>query len=397
LTQRGGFAPAPQQEALAPCTRNNGRMPAPCPCNQGDAPRYPRQRWEACASMASYHLSATPVQRSKGHSVVAAAAYRAGDELRDERTGQTHDYTRKGGVLEAAIIAPDNAPAWARDRQELWNHAEAAERQHNGQPAREIRVALPHELTDEQRAELVFDFCRDAFVKNGMIADICIHRPDRHGDDRNEHAHILLTMRKLDGEKFATRKEREWNSKEALSGWREQWAEYQNRALEKAGFDIRVDHRSYAERGIEREPTTHLGRAASQMERRGEHSDRGDINRQAEHINELIEARDGVQDAIVIERERISSPPSDPVDALERMREAAEPFREAIETHGAVPNIESDGLSWWQRLGMQLTEKARNFAIALAQKARYFWQSREHDRSQQPEPEHDHDDRGIEP
>ena len=326
--------------------------------------------------MASYHLSATPVQRSKGHSVVAAAAYRAGDELRDERTGQTHDYSRKRGVIEAAIIAPDNAPAWAHDRQELWNHAEAAERQHNGQPAREIRVALPHELTDEQRAELVFDFCRDAFVKNGMIADICIHRPDRHGDDRNEHAHILLTMRKLDGEKFAIRKEREWNSKEALSGWREQWAEYQNRALEKAGFDIRVDHRSYADKGIEREPTTHLGRAASQMERRGERSDRGDINRQAERSNELLAERQELDEAIHSEHERISDPPRDRNDAQDRVRDDVEPFMKAIRTRGAVADIQSaDGLRWWQRAALRIVEKTRNLALAFAEKARSYWQS----------------------
>jgi hypothetical protein len=94
---------------------------------------------------------------------------------------------------------------------------------------------------------------------------------------------------------------------------------------------------------------------------------------------------------IEAERERISSPPADPEDALERMREAAEPFREAIATDGSVQNIENDGLKWWQRLGMQLAEKACNFAIALAEKARYFWRSR--DQKRNPEP--NHDDRGI--
>jgi hypothetical protein len=171
-----------------------------------------------------------------------------------------------------------------------------------------------------------------------------------------------------------------------------------NKHLAAANADIRVDHRSFKDRGIEREPTTHLGPAATEMERRGEETERGDMNRQAEDVNHgsaeresLLAERDALDNAIETERERISSPPSDPEDALERMREAAEPFREAIATDGAVPNIENDGLSWWQRLGIRLAEKARDFAVAIADKARYYWQSR------QPEKNHEHerDDRGI--
>jgi hypothetical protein len=373
--------------------------------------------------MASYHLSATPVQRSKGHSVIAAAAYRAAEKLHDERTAETHDYRRKRGVLEAVIIAPDDAPAWAHDRQELWNHAEAVERQHNGQPAREIRLALPHELTDEQRAELVFDFCRDAFVKNGMIADIAIHRPDRHGDDRNHHAHILLTMRKLDGEKFAARKEREWNSKALLESWREQWADYQNRALEKAGHDARVDHRSLQERGIEREPTTHLGRAASQMERRGEPSDRGDMNRAAEQTNTLIAERQAFDTAIAERREELTHPPrtvedartrsaadAEPynqavtnhrqipiaqrddaatgehpprtvLEARQRMAADVEPYREAVRQHGSIRNTPFSR-AWWSRAVLRIAQRSRSLAASLASKLKGYWQG---GREQPPE------------
>jgi len=224
--------------------------------------------------MAIFHLSATPVQRSRGHSAVAAAAYRAGDKLYDSRTGEFYDYGRKQGVLESAIIAPENAPDWVNDREELWNRAELAEKRKDAQPAREVRLALPSELTDEQRADLVFDYCRDAFVKNGMIADISIHRPDSHGDDRNHHAHILLTMREIEGEEFAGKKQRAWNSEEMLQGWRKQWAEYQNNALEAAGLDIRVDHRSLSDQGItDRLPQEHRGKG-EHMERDGRESDR---------------------------------------------------------------------------------------------------------------------------
>lgn len=239
--------------------------------------------------MAIYHLHATPIQRSKGHSAVAAAAYRAGEKLRDRQEGLTHDYSRKHGVVQSEILAPDHAPEWVNNREELWNRAELAEKRRDGQPAREIRVALPNELDDEQRAELVFTFCREVFVGAGIVADVSIHRPDRHGDERNHHAHILLTMRELDGDAFAARKQRDWNREETLHGWREQWAQYQNRALEEAGYHARVDHRTLEAQGIDREPTTHMGKAATAMERRGEQTERGNNQRQIETKNHMMD------------------------------------------------------------------------------------------------------------
>lgn len=239
--------------------------------------------------MAIYHLHAAPIQRSQGHSAIAAAAYRAGEKLHDRQMQATHDYQRKRGVVQSEILAPAHAPAWVQDREELWNRVELAEKRRDGQLAREIRVALPDELTDEQRADLVFQFCRDAFVENGMIADISIHRPDRHGDERNHHAHILLTMRELDGDHFAARKQRDWNKEEVLQGWREMWAEYQNRALEEAGHDARVDHRTLEAQGIDRQPTAHLGKAATSMERRGRQTERGDQKRLVEEKNQTID------------------------------------------------------------------------------------------------------------
>lgn len=162
-----------------------------------------------------------------------------------------------------------------------------------------------------------------------------------------------------------------------------------NQSLAAVNSDIRVDHRSFKDRGIEREPTTHLGPAASEMERRGEQTERGGINREADQVNTLMDERGALDTAIENERERISSPPTNAEDARERQREAAQPFREAIETTGAVPDIQADGLSWWQRLGMRLTEKARAFAMALAEKARSFWQPREQEQSRQLESDND--------
>ena len=280
--------------------------------------------------MAIYHLSATAVQRSKGHSAVAGAAYRSGMVLRDVMTGQTHDYQRKRGIVQSEIIAPENAPAWTHDREALWNHAELAEKRRDGQPAREIRLALPSELTDEQRADLVFTYAQDMFASSGMVADIAIHRPDRHGDQRNHHAHILLTMRELDGDNFSTRKQRDWNRTELLEYWREQWADYQNDALEAAGYDARVDHRSFEEQGIDREPTWHLGKDASAMEREGKASRIGDENREIERHNRQLDSLVGelaVVDAeISRELERAFSAPE-----LETEIEEPQPGREGPE------------------------------------------------------------------
>jgi hypothetical protein len=112
------------------------------------------------------------------------------------------------------------------------------------------------------------------------------------------------------------------------------------------------------------------------MERRGERSDRGDINRQAERSNELLAERQELDEAIHSEHERISDPPRDRNDAQDRVRDDVEPFMKAIRTRGAVADIQSaDGLRWWQRAALRIVEKTRNLALAFAEKARSYWQS----------------------
>ena len=240
--------------------------------------------------MAIYHLSASVIKRSNGRSAIAAAAYRSGTRLREEQLEKTYDYTPRKGIERTFIVAPEHASAWVHNREELWNRAELAERRKDAQVAREVRVALPNELNREERAGLVRRFVEDAFVKRGMVADVAIHYPDKHGDERNHHAHILLTMRELDGDNFAARKQRDWNNEQTLQEWRELWAEYQNDALEEAGSEERVDNRSYEDRGIERIPTQHLGYQASSMERRGIPTRIGDANREAMAQNLELDA-----------------------------------------------------------------------------------------------------------
>ena len=229
--------------------------------------------------MAIFHLSVKTVSRSAGRSATAAAAYRAGCKITDERTGEIHDYTRKGGVESAAVILPDNAPEWARDRAQLWNAAEQAEKRKNSTVAREFEIALPAELSPAEREKLAHDFTRELVNRHGMAADVAIHAPGKEGDNRNHHAHILLTTRRLgpDGLGEKTRElDDQKTGKELVKQWRERFATLQNERLREAGHVVQVDHRSHAERGLEAEPSRHLGPTASAIERRtGERSRKG--------------------------------------------------------------------------------------------------------------------------
>lgn len=248
--------------------------------------------------MADYRFSAKVIKRSNGQSAVASSAYRSATRLCDERTGQTCDYTRKAGVIHSEVMAPEATPDWMHDRAQLWNAVEAVERRKDAQLAREIQLSLPHELTDAQRHDLVRGFVQEQFVGKGMIADLAIHAPSTEGDQRNHHAHVMLTMRELAGDGFG-KKAREWNSTDQLAQWREQWAHHQNRELERHGHPARVDHRSFEERGIDREPTQHLGPVASDMERNGKASRIGDENRQA-HANNIERIADHMERAEVM-------------------------------------------------------------------------------------------------
>ena len=193
--------------------------------------------------MAIYHFDASVISRSKGRSSTAASAYRAAERVVDRRTGEVHDYTRKHGVEHTEILAPAHAPDWARDRSALWNAVEQIERRKDAQVSREVRVALPSELSVEQNRDLVRGFVQEQFVARGMVADIALHAPGREGDQRNHHAHIMLTTREIGPEGFGA-KNRDWNAKELLVDWRSSWAEHVNRTLERCSVHERVDHRT---------------------------------------------------------------------------------------------------------------------------------------------------------
>lgn len=230
-----------------------------------------------------FHCKVGKIQRSSGRSSVAAAAYRSGTRLVDERTGQVHDYRAKGGVLHCEIVAPDDAPDWMQDREKLWNGGEAAEKRKDAVTAREVELALPADVTDAERLEITREMAGWLCDRYGFVVDFAIHRPSMQGDDRNHHAHLMMTVRGIEGRGFAAKKNRALDDKVQgpveITAIREAAANIINRALERAGTAERVDHRSLDAQGVDREATQHLGPAASQMERRGEPTRIGTGNR----------------------------------------------------------------------------------------------------------------------
>lgn len=231
--------------------------------------------------MAIYHCTVNIISRAKGGNSVASAAYRSSELLCDERLGITHDYTRKTDVDYKEIIAPNHAPESYCNRAILWNTVEQAEKRKDAQVAREVEVALPRELDNDQKVKLVQEYAQVNFVNQGMIADIAIHKINGN----NPHAHIMLTTREVTKEGFG-KKARDWNDKQKLQEWRELWAELSNRYLEKNHHHERVDHRSYEEQGIDKMPMNHLGKDATALERKGIETRLGNYNRLIKELNQ---------------------------------------------------------------------------------------------------------------
>jgi hypothetical protein len=235
--------------------------------------------------MAIFHLHAQLISRRQGQSVTAAAAYRSGEKIEDERTGLTFDYTRKQGVYATEILTPENAPAWMGDRGLLWNAVEQTEKRKDAQLARELDLALPIELNHEEKRQLLRAFVQRELVSRGMVADLAFHDFDSH----NPHAHILLTTRTIEGDRFGN-KERSWNSRELLVELRQSWEQHANKALKIADRDERIDSRTLAEQGSQRIPQIHLGPNVAAMMGKNLATERGDTYLAIQVANQEIDA-----------------------------------------------------------------------------------------------------------
>lgn len=289
--------------------------------------------------MAIYHLSMQVISRTHGRSAVAAAAYRSGSRIRDERTGSLHDYKHREGVVATGIVG------WAGSRSQLWNSAEAAERRRNSRVAREITVALPHELPEKTRLALVEAFSRQLRKRHGVAVDWAVHMPDREGDQRNHHAHIMLTTREVVSGEYRGKTRQLDDIRQGpleLVFLRVWWEAACNLTLERAGYHERVDQRSYEARAasgeeVPSQPTIHMGPSATAMERRGFLTLRGSHNRAVSAARRAARRRQ--RDPNTTDesspRARPSSPLA-PVMSAGRVESPAEKKRRAEEQYAAV-------------------------------------------------------------
>ena len=285
-------------------------------CGRGDPlhplkpkPRKHYARMELIA-IAIFHCQVKIIGRTSGRSSVGAAAYRAGEKLKNERDGITHDFTNKRGIVYTEIMLPERAPEAYKDRQTLWNAVEKIEKAKDAQTAREVEIGLPTEFTHQEQIRLAREYIKANFVERGMCADIAIH--DKR--DGNPHAHVMLTMRSMDEggnwlpkskkiydldangnrqydpmkRQYKCHKEtvNDWDKKENIEHWREQWAATCNREFEKKNYPITLDHRSYERQGKEQIATIHLGPIEHRLNKRGIKKERAKYNDEVRQINQ---------------------------------------------------------------------------------------------------------------
>jgi ATP-dependent exoDNAse (exonuclease V) alpha subunit len=230
--------------------------------------------------MAQFSWSMQIIKRSAGRSVIAAAAYRAGERLHDERQNLTYDYSRRSGVEHAEILMPADAPGWCQGltREALWNQVEATEKRRDAQTARELRIMIPREVPADERLNLIREYVGRSFVSKGMVADVAWHNKTASDGLEQPHAHVLLTMRPLTPSGFGPKARHDWvpdptgrthpdgrpvmvvsnrdswNCPDYFERCREDWESIANTALERAGSEARIDRRSLLARGLSRLP-----------------------------------------------------------------------------------------------------------------------------------------------
>jgi hypothetical protein len=296
--------------------------------------------------VAIFYLQISSISRGTGRRATAAAAYRSGERIRDERTGELFNHIQRRDILHTEIFLPsqfDGAPvSWARNRQRLWNTAEHAEKRHNSLVAREFQVTLPSELDAARRVELARTFAREIADRYKVAVDLAVHEPPRGGDPRNFHAHLLATTREvtpaglsaksgLDMDRRERRRRNLPDHRQEYINIRERWATLTNESLRDAHIDARVDHRSLAAQGIDREPRPAIPLMHLKMEQRGMQSDlaehlRAEYRERVARRLESTAARDpapapGEKHAVEL-RASTAAPSADVEEIRRRAREA---------------------------------------------------------------------------
>lgn len=239
--------------------------------------------------MALYSFNASLISRGKGQSIVAADAYICGEKLRDKYEGKIHDRSYRNDVVYKELLLPAGAPNDFRNRQTFMDALNTAERRHDAQMARNLKLALPNELSLDTQIRIAREFLEEHFVSHGYCVDMAIHAgkidstrkpsslPSLGSLQDNPHLHALIPLRKVDEQGFQRTKlaSRMRDRLKQLNEWRKCWADLLNREFERQYLDIRVSQESLAAQGIHREPTIHLGARTIALEAKNIRTDRG--------------------------------------------------------------------------------------------------------------------------
>lgn len=327
--------------------------------------------------MAAYHFHISSVGRSAGRRATAAAAYRAGERLRDERSGQLYNHSRRKDVVHTEIFLPSHlagaADAWATNRERLWNLAEHTEKRSNSRVAREYLVALPHELGLSQQVALARALSVELAERYKVAVDLAVHLPRPGGDPRNFHAHLLATTREvtprglgakagLDMNNGERRRRELPHARQEIRTLRERWATLTNEALREANVEARVDHRSLADRGIDREPWPHFPMATLKMEQRGVRSEVAGRIREGYRRRVTARLQHAAQSAPATE----SAARANGREAAVQPRDPEEIRRQAREAWRQLRAREADGHSERRQTGRELEGENREPETAVA-------------------------------
>lgn len=326
--------------------------------------------------MSLFHFHVTQIKRSAGQSVVACAAYRAGEKLRSEYYGEVSDYTRKGGVVESGIMLPEYVPQNLSDRETLWNEVEKIEKGKKAQLAYSFDFALQNAFAMEENIELAKKFIQEQFVERGMIADYAIHSPETNGI-ANPHVHVMCPIRPIEksgewGNKqkrvyeldrngdratdhngnyiFSAVPTTDWGKPETLEHWRSEWARMCNEKFEEKQLAERIDYRSYERQGVDKIPTVHEGVAVRQMESKGIKTNKGEKNRLIKSTNSLIaEIKEKIKilkswiEEIKAELEKFDQPETTLVDILnaylDMRKEGRGDWNKSAQVKGSVDDL----------------------------------------------------------
>ena len=353
--------------------------------------------------MAIFHFSGQILKRNVGHNAVAAAAYRSQGKLHEiskmdalEATayrsggkihginGKVHDYTKKRGVVHTEIMLPEDAPREYSDRETLWNAVEKAEKRKDAQLAREFNIALPVEFDRQEQIDVMRKYIKENFVDMGMCADFALHDKG----DGNPHTHIMFSMREVTEKGFG-KKNRDWNNRELMQTWRENWAESCNVKFHEKGLTERIDHRTLKAQGIDREAQIHIGSRAWAMQKRGietakvrQNREIVPRNKQKEHEKEMQKKsdikyrienkKDSVRDTLdIIRKSKETVKPTNEQKRYDVMRDKIQQFGKIERLITGLLNMAND----MQRRFVKIEEKAEHLDEARERrKGLRFWQ-----------------------